>query len=138
VLERHVPTSNAFSDAGERVVVGQRLMQAAGDPLLGWVSGQAGRHFYVRQLRDMKVSADLTTMTHKKLTRYAEACGQVLAHAHARTGDPALITGYLGTSARFDEALTDFAVAYADQTERDHASLAAAISDGRVVAQTGI
>ena len=138
VLEAHVSTANAFPEAGERVVVGQRLMQAAGDPLLGWVETPAGRDFYVRQLRDMKVSADLTTMSHKKLTQYAEACGLVLAHAHARTGDPALITGYLGKSAQFEEALSDFAVAYADQTDRDHAALVQAIKDGRVVAQTGI
>jgi uncharacterized protein (DUF2252 family) len=129
---------SGFSNHGERVVVGQRLMQAAGDPLLGWVETPAGRDFYVRQLRDMKVSADLTTMSHKKLTQYAEACGLVLAHAHARTGDPALITGYLGKSAQFEEALSDFAVAYADQTDRDHAALVQAIKDGRVVAQTGI
>jgi hypothetical protein len=77
-------------------------------------------------------------MSLKTLIRYAEACGQVLAHAHARTGDPALIAGYLGKSAQFEEALADFAVVYADQTEHDHASLVRAISDGRVVAQAGI
>ena len=119
VLEPHVSTAERFAEPGERVVVGQRLMQAAGDPLLGWVAGgEGGRHFYVRQLRDMKVSADLTRMGPKELNRYTEACGQVLAHAHARTGDPALIAGYLGKSAAFDEALADFAVAYANQTER--------------------
>jgi hypothetical protein len=77
-------------------------------------------------------------MNPKQLIRYAEACGQVLAHAHARTGDPALIAGYLGKSTAFDDALTDFAVAYADQTELDHAALQQAIADGRVEAQTGV
>jgi uncharacterized protein (DUF2252 family) len=138
VLEPHVSITDPFPEAGERVVVGQRLMQAAGDPLLGWAPGGEGRHSYVRQLRDMKVSADLTAMSPKQLTRYAETCGQVLALAHARTGDPALIAGYLGKSSKFDEALADFAVAYGDQSERDHAALAQAISDGRVVAETGI
>ena len=138
VLEPHVTISDPLPATGERVVVGQRLMQAAGDPLLGWVSGDGGRHYYVRQLRDMKVSIDLTLMNHKQLARYAGACGQVLAHAHARTGDPALIAGYLGSSTEFDNALSEFAVAYADQTERDHAALKSAISAGRVAAQTGI
>ena len=86
VLEAHVSPANTFPDHGERVVVGQRLMQAAGDPLLGWVTGEAGRHFYVRQLRDMKVSADLTTMSHKMLTRYAEAAVRC---SHTHTHGPA-------------------------------------------------
>ncbi len=89
VLEPNVPNANPFAEPGERVVVGQRLMQAAGDPLLGWVAGGVGgHHFYVRQLRDMKVSADLTRIGPGGLNRYTQACGQVLAHAHARTGDP--------------------------------------------------
>jgi len=138
VLEPHVSIADPFSEPGERVVVGQRLMQAAGDPLLGWVSGDSGDHYYVRQLRDMKVSADLTKMSPKQLCRYAEACGKVLAHAHARTGDPALIAGYLGKSSAIDDALTNFAVVYADQTELDYAALQQAIADGRVEAQTGI
>jgi hypothetical protein len=77
-------------------------------------------------------------MSHKQLTSYADFCGQVLALAHARTGDPALIAGYLGKSSKFDKALADFAIAYADQSERDHAALAQAIKDGRVVAEAGI
>jgi hypothetical protein len=92
----------------------------------------------VRQLRDMKVSADLTKMSPKMLVRYADACGRVLAHAHARTGDPALIAGYLGKSSAFDEALASFAVAYADLTELDYAALQQAIADGRVTAQTDL
>ena len=138
VLEPHVSITDPFSTAGERVVVGQRLMQAAGDPLLGPGSGAAGRSYYVRQLRDMKLSVDLTVMSRNQLIRYAELCGEVLAHAHARTGDPALIAGYLGKTAEFDQALAGFAVAYADQTERDYAALTQAINDGRVVAETGI
>ncbi len=138
VLEPHVSLDDPFSEPGERVVVGQRLMQAAGDPLLGWVSPDDSHHFYVRQLRDMKVSADLTKTVSKRLIRYADACGRVLAHAHARTGDPALIAGYLGKSSTFDGALAEFAVAYAGQTELDYAALQQAIADGRVDAQTGV
>jgi hypothetical protein len=114
-------------------------LQAAGDPLLGWVAGgEPGRQFYLRQLRDMKLSADLTSMSHKSFTRYVEACGHVLALAHARTGDPALIAGYLGNSAEFDAAVAEFAVAYADQNDRDHAALNEAIRDGRVIAHATI
>ncbi len=138
VLEPHVRIDTPPVEAGERVVVGQRLLQAAGDPLLGWVSGPGGQQFYVRQLRDMKVSADLTTMSRKQLIQYASACGTVLAHAHARTGDPAMIAGYLGKSADFDDAVSKFAVLYAAQNDRDHAALVQATSDGRVVAQTGM
>lgn len=139
VLEPYVSVTDTYGEPGERVVVGQRLMQAAGDPLLGWVSSPDGASlYYVRQLRDMKLSADLTTMSPGVLTRYAEVCGKVLAHAHARTGDPALIAGYLGKSDGFDEALTSFAVAYADQTERDYAALKQAIKDGQVTAETGV
>ena len=86
----------------------------------------------------MKVSADLTRIGPKGLNRHTEACGQVLAHAHARTGDPAMIAGYLGKSSGFDKALADFAIAYADQTELDHAALQQGIADGRIAAQTGI
>jgi uncharacterized protein (DUF2252 family) len=127
--------------AGERVVVGQRLMQVAGDPLLGWTTGADDQQFYVRQLRDMKLSFDVTTMKPPQVVSYVELCAAVLARAHSRTGDPALIAGYLGDSKKpgpFEGAITDFAVAYADQTERDHGVLAQAIKDGRVEAQSGI
>ena len=137
VLEPHVSTKDAISAPGERVVVGQRLMQTAGDPLLGWVAPAGGLHYYVRELRDMKLSVDLTTMSAKKLTHYATACGTVLAHAHSRTGDPALIAGYLGKSDSFDTAVAAFAVAYADQTESDHAALQHAIGTGRLTATIG-
>lgn len=138
VLEPHVAIADPFADPGERVVVGQRLMQAAGDPLLGAVATTEGHHYYVRQLRDMKVSADLSRMTAKRLSRYAGACGAVLAHAHARTGDPALIAGYLGNSPAFDTAVAEFAIRYADQTERDHATLQEAITAGRLAAETDL
>jgi uncharacterized protein (DUF2252 family) len=127
--------------AGERVVVGQRLMQVAGDPLLGWTTGADDQHFYVRQLRDMKLSFDVTTMKPSQVVSYVGLCAEVLARAHSRTGDPALIAGYLGSSKKsgaFEAAITDFAVAYADQTERDQGVLAQAIKDGRVEAQSGI
>ena len=140
VLQPFVTVDGQPTHAGERVVVGQRLMQVAGDPLLGWTTGPDDQHFYVRQLRDMKLSFDVTTMKPSQVIRYVELCAQVLARAHSRTGDPALIAGYLGSSQKpgaFEAAITDFAVTYADQTERDHAALVRAIKDGRVAAQSG-
>ena len=128
VLTPFVAIDQPLPHAGERVVVGQRLMQVAGDPLLGWTTGTGQEHFYVRQLRDMKLSFDVTTMKPSRVVEYADLCAQVLARAHSRTGDPALIAGYLGRSdksAAFDGAIADFAMAYADQTERDHAALEA-------------
>ena len=116
-------------------------MQVAGDPLLGWTTGADDQQFYVRQLRDMKLSFDVTTMKPSEVAKYVGLCAEVLARAHSRTGDPALIAGYLGSSEKstaFDVAITDFAVAYADQTERDHATLVQAIKDGRVAAKNGI
>ena len=141
VLAPFVQIDDPIDHQGERVVVGQRLMQAAGDSLLGWTDDQAGRDFYVRQLRDMKLSFDVASMTPSQVARYVETCAQVLARAHSRTGDPALIAGYLGRStksAAFDRAITDFAMAYADQTEQDHAALVQAIADGHVEARTGV
>ena len=93
-------------------------MQSASDIFLGWVRGRLGRHFYVRQLRDMKMSATVELFTPGVMAQYAEACAWALARAHARSGSPAQIAGYLGKSDTFDEAIADFAVAYADQTER--------------------
>ena len=141
VLQPFVTIEGQPTHAGERVVVGQRLMQVAGDPLLGWTTGSSDQHFYVRQLRDMKLSFDVTTMKPSEVIRYVGLCAQVLARAHSRTGDPALIAGYLGGSEKagaFEMAITDFAVAYADQTERDHAALVQAIKEGRVEAQSGV
>src|SRR5215217_74242 len=131
VLERYVE-SNAYEHHGHRVVAGQRLMQAASDIFLGWFRGTEGRDFYWRQLKDMKGSAKVETMSPDELIIYAGLCGWALARAHARSGDRVQIAAYLGKSERFDEAIADFAEAYADQTERDHASLCAAVESGRI------
>ncbi|MBJ7332459.1 MAG: DUF2252 domain-containing protein [Solirubrobacteraceae bacterium] len=136
VLEPHCKRSR-YRQQGKRVVVGQRLMQASSDIFLGWVRGPAGRDFYVRQLRDMKGSALVDQMSLAELTLYAELCGWVLARAHARTGDPVAIAGYLGGGDGFDKAIRDWAKAYAEQTERDHEALLAAIDGGRVPAADG-
>jgi uncharacterized protein (DUF2252 family) len=119
---------------GRRVVAGQRLMQATGDPFLGWTRGDAHApvDFYVRQLRDMKGSFDLETLAGEDLAVYGQLCGAVLARAHARAGDASLLSGYLGETDEFDEALGDFSVAYADRTDADHAALVEAIRTGEV------
>jgi uncharacterized protein (DUF2252 family) len=116
---------------GKRVVVGQHLMQPASDIFLGWATGKDGRDFYVRQLRDMKVSIVLSADV-VQLKRYAEFCGLALARAHANTGSASAIAGYLGTSSKADKAFAQFGVAYADQTERDHRALIEAIDGGRI------
>jgi uncharacterized protein (DUF2252 family) len=133
VLEPHAGKS-LHDNHGQRVVVGQRLMQAASDSFLGWTRGQHGRDFYVRQLRDVKISPDIESMDDDILRRYAEACGWALARAHARSGDAAMIAGYMGSGRSFDEALCDFAGDYADQAERDHKAFVKAIKEGRVKA----
>jgi uncharacterized protein (DUF2252 family) len=121
-----------WANNGERVVVGQRMMQAASDMFLGWAKGPAGRDFYVRQLRDMKSSVDITTMSARMLGRYADLCGQTLARAHAKAGDAALIAGYLGNSDAFDTALGAYALAYADQAEKDYGAFKRAAGAGKV------
>jgi uncharacterized protein (DUF2252 family) len=136
VLEGHVP-SNTYEHHGHRVVAGQRLMQAASDIFLGWFRGTEGRDFYWRQLRDMKGSANVEGMSPDELVIYAGLCGWALARAHARSGDRVQIAGYLGKSERFDRAVADFAEAYADQTEQDHAALCAAVKAGRLPAEAG-
>jgi uncharacterized protein (DUF2252 family) len=127
------------SNQGQRVVDGQRMMQAASDVFLGWLHVKEGldggaRDFYVRQLWDAKVSAPIEELDGYQLGRYAEVCGWTLARAHARTGDREAIAGYLGRSDRFDKALATFAETYADQNERDHAALAAAVKAGQLEA----
>ena len=112
-------------------------MQAASDILLGW-STFRGRDFYARQLRDMKFSAEVETMNPTLFSLYAELCAATLARAHARTSDPAQIGGYLGNRDAFDQAIASFSETYADQAERDHAALLAAIKEGRVKAQMGV
>ncbi len=143
VLEEHLPVSRPSAEApvvhgGRRVVTGQHLMQAASDIFLGWTSGPAGRHFYGRQLRDMKGSAVIARMTPADLRQYADLCGRTLARAHARSGDRFAVAGYLGRSDVFAEAIADFSVRYADRTVADHAELLAAVDDGTVTAQRGV
>jgi uncharacterized protein (DUF2252 family) len=122
---------------GKRVVVGQRIMQAASDLLLGWT--RCGRRdYYVRQLRDMKCSVPFDELTDSDLGAYAALCGSALARAHACSGDPVVIAGYLGAGASFDRAISGFAVAYADQTERDFERFRSAIRAGRLPAELGV
>jgi len=135
-LEAYLGTS-PYPNHGQRVVVGQRLMQAASDIFLGWTTF-GGRDYYARQLRDMKWSAEIDTMDLPLLSGYAALCAATLARAHARTGDSAMIAGYLGNRDVFDQAIATFAVTYADQAERDHAALLAAIKEGRVQAETSM
>jgi uncharacterized protein (DUF2252 family) len=131
VLETHAWPS-PYAHHGERVVRGQRLLQAASDIFLGFATGPTGRHMYVRQLRDAKVKPQVETMSPRGLRRYAATCGEVLARAHARTGDAVILATYLGKGPAFDEAIGTFALAYARQTERDHAALLQAIEEGRL------
>jgi len=141
VLERFLPPSE-YAEHGERVVRGQRLMQAASDIFLGWqrVTGFDGveRDFYVRQLHDWKGSADLEVIEPSGMEFYARACGETLARAHARSGDRVAIAAYLGSSDRMDRALAEFAVAYADQNERDYAAFTGAVASGRLAAATTV
>ena len=132
-----------FGCQGERVVGGQRRTQAASDMFLGWVRLEEGidgrpHDYYVRQLRDWKLSADIESMPPGWLQRYARYCGWTLARAHARTGDRFALAGYLGSAAVFDEAIADFAATYADQNERDHAELGRAAKSGRITAKSGL
>jgi uncharacterized protein (DUF2252 family) len=138
VLERHLPKSR-YRQHGQRVVVGQRMMQAASDIYLGWTRDpQDNRHYYWRQLRDMKSSADIESMTPLPLTFYAWTCGWTLARAHARSGDPIAIAACLGDGDAFDKAVTDFSERYADQNERDYEQFVKAIRSGRLEAREGV
>ena len=134
VLEPYLGAS-AYAHPGERVVRGQRSMQSASDVFLGWGDGPLGRHFYWRQLRDWKGSADVDRMSANVLERYGIVCGWTLAKAHARSGDRIALAAYLGASSRFEDALVDYACAYADRAEADYAALAAAARDGRIEAR---
>jgi len=138
VLEDHLPRSR-YAQHGERVVQGQRMMQAASDIFLGWTKGvDTSRHFYWRQLRDMKASALVELMSPTALSFYAGLCGWTLARAHARSGDPVAISEYLGTGDAFDRAIGDFSSRYADQNERDYQGFVAAVGSGRLRAVPGI
>jgi uncharacterized protein (DUF2252 family) len=135
VLEEFLGPSE-FANRGQRVVVGQRLMQAVSDIFLGWVrvKGMDGRtrDFYLRQLRDWKGSADVAAMVPSVMRAYGELCGWTLARAHARSGDRVAIAAYLGNGSSFDIAVRSFAEAYADQNDRDHQALVDAIACGRI------
>ena len=139
VLERFAGSSQ-FANQGQRVVEGQRLMQSVSDIFLGWLRQPLGledlkpRDLYLRQLWDSKISADISAMRPSDLALYARLCAWTLARAHARSGDPIEIAGYLGSSEVFDRAIAAFAESYADQNERDHAALVEAIAAGRVQA----
>jgi uncharacterized protein (DUF2252 family) len=117
---------------GQRVVLGQRMMQSASDIFLGWTTGPAGREYYVRQLRDMKMSAMVEAQSPQTMRSYARLCGMALARAHDKAGDAATIAGYLGAKDDFDVALGDYALAYADQVDRDYATLRRAVASGRL------
>ena len=134
VLEPYVGRS-VYANHGQRVVVGQRLMQSASDIFLGWAEGKRGRHFYVRQLRDMKMKPLVEIFNPATMLDYGALCGWTLARAHARSGDPAMIAGYAGKSEALDEAIARFSMSYADQAERDHAAFMNAIRKGRIEAQ---
>ncbi|MDH4612278.1 DUF2252 domain-containing protein [Pseudomonas sp. BN102] len=131
VLEPYAGKSH-YTNQGQRVVMGQRLMQSSSDIFLGWTRGRGGHDYFVRQMRDMKMSVPIEGVSATRLKRYAGHCGLTLARAHAKSGDSATITGYLGNGDTFDEALGDFALAYADQTERDHVALVKAVKSGRL------
>ncbi|MDB6068678.1 MAG: hypothetical protein JWR26_4886 [Pedosphaera sp.] len=120
---------------GQRVVNGCRFMQSASDIFLGWTLGPGGRHFYIRQLRDVKIKILVELFGRTSMMQYASVCGWTLARAHARSGQPTKISGYLGRSDKFDQAVADFATAYADQSERDHKILRKAVRDGRLQVQ---
>jgi uncharacterized protein (DUF2252 family) len=131
VLEPYAGKSE-YPNHGQRVVQGHFMMQAASDLFLGWTEGSHGRHFYIRQLRDMKIKPLVEIFTPGVMLDYAEICGRILARAHARTGDPVILSGYLGKNDKFDEAIARFSVAYADQSERDHDELTAAVRNGKL------
>jgi uncharacterized protein (DUF2252 family) len=135
VLEPYAGKS-VYENHGQRVVTGLRLMQSASDLFLGWTKGREGRHFYVRQLHDMKIKMLVELFTPKVMLQYAEYCGWALARAHARAGQPALIAGYMGKGDEFDEALADFAISYAQQNERDFEALVQAARKGRIEVYT--
>jgi uncharacterized protein (DUF2252 family) len=138
VLEDHLPRSR-YANHGERVVRGQRMMQAASDISLGWTVGvDTSRHFYWRQLRDMKGSVDVEAMVPFGLSLYARACGWTLARAHARSGDPIAIAAYLGKKDRFDQSITDFSERYADQNDQDYVAFTKAIRSGALQALEGV
>lgn len=133
VLEPYAGAS-IFPNHGQRVIMGHRLMQSSSDIFLGWTSSKSGRQYYVRQLRNAKIKFEIDRFDASHMIQFAEHCGATLARAHARTGEPATISGYLGKSDTFDRAIADFSMAYADQAERDYESFVKAIRQGRLAA----
>jgi uncharacterized protein (DUF2252 family) len=133
-----VAGSSPYENNGERVVIGQRIMQSASDIFLGWTRGPTGNDFYVRQLRDQKFSFDLTAMSERGLVAYAKLCGQTLARAHAKSGKASEISGYLGSGSNFDDAITNYAAAYVDQVEKDYDAFHAAVGAGRFPTETSL
>lgn len=133
VLERFAGKS-VYPNHGQRVVQGHRLMQSSSDMFLGWTEGRAGRHFYIRQLRDAKIKFAIESFGSAEMNLFAGWCGWTLARAHARSGEPAVIAGYLGDADTFDLAIADFSAAYADQTENDHEVLTKAVRAGKLEA----
>jgi uncharacterized protein (DUF2252 family) len=131
VLEPYAGKS-AYANHGQRVVMGQRLIQPVSDIFLGWVEGELGYHFYVRQLRDMKIKPQVEIFEPSTMKTFAQLCGWSLAASHARSGDSAKIAGYLGKKEDFDEAIADFSESYADQNEQDHQALVQAVREGRL------
>jgi uncharacterized protein (DUF2252 family) len=127
-----------YKNHGERVVTGQRMLQAASDVFLGWARDDRGHDYYFRQLRDMKMKLDIEKMSKTQWLEYVEICGWTLARAHARTGASARIAGYMGKNESFDEAIEKFAIAYADQTDRDYALLVKAIRAGHLPARKNV
>jgi hypothetical protein len=125
--------ASAFPNEGQRIVHGYRLMQPAGDIFLGWSRGRS-RDFFLRQLRDIKISVRVETFGPAEMDLYATWCGKALALSHARSGNSAMLSGYMGKSDAFDRAIAAFSMAYADQNERDHAALARAVRQGKVKA----
>jgi uncharacterized protein (DUF2252 family) len=134
VLEAYAGKS-IYQNNGQRIVNGYRLMQPFSDPFLGWAVGEGGRHFFFRQLRDIKISIKVETFGKTEMLSYADWCGQALALSHARSGDAAMLSGYMGNSDTLDMAIADFSLAYADQNEKDHAAFKKAIKSGKVEAE---
>lgn len=138
-LQAYLPEQENYIENAQRVVTGQRVIQAASDIFLGWhTSDVNAMQYYWRQLKDMKGSFDVTDLDWEGFKTYSGVCGAALARAHARTGDPSRISGYLGGNDTFDNAIGDFAMSYADQTERDYRALLSAVESGHIIATTGI
>ena len=131
VLEPYAGKS-IYSNHGQRVAMGQRLMQSVSDIFLGWTEGDKGNQFYIRQMRDMKIKPMVELFEPSVMNLYADTCGWALAGAHARSGDAAKIAGYLGKKDDFDKALVDFSAAYADQNELDYKAFVQAVREGRL------